>query len=181
MSKLNHRVLDSMRHSILTNVWSGGSAVSVKAVAEDLTVSSAPVRDALIRLSERGLVDHLGNRGFFIARPTRCSTLYRWHLFRTILHSASKGGGHFPPSRPICCCKVASLSDAVESWVCRSAPQPMALIAVGLADYLCLAFLQAHGTAAAATGLSLIERLNREPIGGRRHMERWLYRRILEL
>jgi hypothetical protein len=44
-------------------------AVNQSVVAEELLVSTAPVRDALTRLSERGLVEHINGRGFFVSRP----------------------------------------------------------------------------------------------------------------
>lgn len=43
-----------------------GSPVNIADIADDLSISTAPVRDALVRLSERGMITRIEGRGFFV-------------------------------------------------------------------------------------------------------------------
>ncbi|QFT29413.1 Bacterial regulatory protein, GntR family [Labrenzia sp. THAF82] len=60
-------VVTELRRRLFMGELRSGSAVNISDVADDLGVSNAPVRDALIKLSERGLIDRVNGRGFFVA------------------------------------------------------------------------------------------------------------------
>jgi DNA-binding transcriptional regulator YhcF (GntR family) len=66
----DHRILTEIRLRIMEGQLHPGAAINLSSVAEDLVVSLAPVRDALLRLSERGLVCHFEGKGFFVASPS---------------------------------------------------------------------------------------------------------------
>jgi DNA-binding transcriptional regulator YhcF (GntR family) len=64
--RYDHPVLAEIRTRIVLGRLPGGEAIRLSDLADELGVSLAPVRDALLRLAERGLVQHSGGRGFFV-------------------------------------------------------------------------------------------------------------------
>ena len=61
-------ILNDLRRAILDMSLLPGSALSEKALTERYGVSRTPVREALIRLSEEGLVDVFPQSGTFVGR-----------------------------------------------------------------------------------------------------------------
>ena len=61
-----HQVFTRLREQILTFKLLPGVRVSDKEVADELGISRTPVREALIRLAEQGLVEARPNRGFTV-------------------------------------------------------------------------------------------------------------------
>ncbi len=57
------KIADSLRDAILSNVLKGGTALIEKQLAEEFQVSKTPVREALLRLAQTGLVDFAHARG----------------------------------------------------------------------------------------------------------------------
>ncbi len=66
----DHRVLLEIRKKILQQEFSTGSFIKVSKLSDEMLVSAAPIRDALIRLSERGLISHFEGRGYIISNPS---------------------------------------------------------------------------------------------------------------
>lgn len=66
----DHRVLTIIRGHILEGDLAPDAPLGPATLANDLVVSAAPIRDALFRLCERGLVRHVEGKGFFVSRPT---------------------------------------------------------------------------------------------------------------
>jgi DNA-binding GntR family transcriptional regulator len=63
-------VYESIRDSIMRGELAPGTKLSEPAIAEQMNVSRAPVREAVRRLQERGLVNHIINRGTRVISPT---------------------------------------------------------------------------------------------------------------
>lgn len=65
-ASLDTHVSDQLRKWILDNTWEDGTRVLEVTVAEQLGVSRGPVRDALKRLAEEGLVELIPRRGAYV-------------------------------------------------------------------------------------------------------------------
>lgn len=66
---LTERTIDAVRKAIRTGELVPGELYSVYRIAEDLGISRSPVRDALLRLAETGIVRFEKNKGFRIVIP----------------------------------------------------------------------------------------------------------------
>lgn len=62
------RVASQLRELIVTGQLSPGQHIGQERMADDLGVSRAPLREALKQLSSEGLVTHLHNSGYAVAR-----------------------------------------------------------------------------------------------------------------
>lgn len=67
---LTERTILTVRESIRNGTLVPGQLYSVYRLAEDLNVSRSPVRDALLRLAETGMVRFERNRGFRVVLPS---------------------------------------------------------------------------------------------------------------
>lgn len=72
---LNTTVYDRIKHDILTHRLRAGARLTHQQLAEDLSVSRTPVREALERLYQEGFVTHVPHRGFTVAEITRQEAL----------------------------------------------------------------------------------------------------------
>ncbi len=70
-ASLEARVYGELQDAILSNVFRCGEALTENALSEKLGVSRTPVRGALSRLSEEGLVELVPNRGAVVIGITR--------------------------------------------------------------------------------------------------------------
>ncbi len=61
------RVYDAILNHIATGKLRAGMRLIEQDLAKEFAVSRSPVREALIRLSERGIVEIIANRGAFVA------------------------------------------------------------------------------------------------------------------
>ena len=68
---LSQQVYDRLREAILTSELLPGHKLSHQALTECLGVSHTPLREALSQLSREGYVQHIQNRGYFVADFTR--------------------------------------------------------------------------------------------------------------
>lgn len=66
--KLGDEIAETLRQDILRGRFESGEKISLDSLAQELEVSSMPVREALITLSNEGLVELRPRRGFR-ARP----------------------------------------------------------------------------------------------------------------
>jgi DNA-binding GntR family transcriptional regulator len=62
-ASVNTRVLSSLRAAVITGELAPGSLYSVQTLADQLGVSRTPVREALIKLAQQGMVRFERNRG----------------------------------------------------------------------------------------------------------------------
>lgn len=60
------RALEELRQRILSGAFPGGTRLFEVALAEDLQVSRTPVREAMSRLTEEGLLERARNGGFLV-------------------------------------------------------------------------------------------------------------------
>lgn len=60
----------SLTQAILSGAIPPGAKLSEPAIAEEMGVSRAPVREAIRRLQERGIVVHVANQGVRVVSPT---------------------------------------------------------------------------------------------------------------
>jgi DNA-binding GntR family transcriptional regulator len=94
---LGRQVTDAIRHMILVGEVLPGQVVTQDRLAEALSVSTMPVREALQRLAQEGFVEAQPNRSFRIIRTSRedVEDVYRTHAFlagELTARAATKGG-----------------------------------------------------------------------------------------
>lgn len=65
-SALVQRIAAEIRQKIQTRELSLGDHLSAQKVADEFSVSRSPAREALVLLSEQGVLEQLPNRGFFV-------------------------------------------------------------------------------------------------------------------
>ncbi len=63
-------IYEALSHAIMTGDIAPGAKLSEPAIAEQMGVSRAPVREAIRRLQERGIVTHVANQGVRVVSPT---------------------------------------------------------------------------------------------------------------
>lgn len=73
-------VFDAIRDAIITKTLPPGSRVTEASLAERLSVSKTPVREALLKLREVGLIEPDGRRGGRIVRPSRDSIQHAYDV-----------------------------------------------------------------------------------------------------
>jgi DNA-binding GntR family transcriptional regulator len=67
---LREQVVQHVRAEIISGHCAPGTMYSVPGLAEDLGVSTTPVREALLELARNGLIEPVRNRGFKVLEPT---------------------------------------------------------------------------------------------------------------
>ncbi|KQT46396.1 GntR family transcriptional regulator [Aureimonas sp. Leaf454] len=63
-------IYESLTRAILSGAIAPGAKLSEPAIADEMGVSRAPVREALRRLQERGIVVHVANQGVRVVSPS---------------------------------------------------------------------------------------------------------------
>ena len=81
-------VYEQIRADILSCALVPGSAVYENELAQRYSVSKSPVRDALLRLQEHGLVEVLPRKGYRI-RPISIADAHDLYEMRVLLEKAS--------------------------------------------------------------------------------------------
>ncbi len=66
MRTLSDRVFEIVREQIITGKLRGGVPIRQDALAAELGVSKIPLREALARLEQEGLISSQANRGYFV-------------------------------------------------------------------------------------------------------------------
>lgn len=67
---LSERTIEAVRQGVRSGALLPGELYSVYRLAEELGISRSPVREALLRLAETGMVRFERNRGFRVVLPT---------------------------------------------------------------------------------------------------------------
>ena len=80
---LNQQVADAIRHMILVGQLQPGAVITQEQLAEMLSVSTMPVREALLRLMHEGFIEARRNRSFQVTRTSRqdIEDVYHTHAF----------------------------------------------------------------------------------------------------
>lgn len=68
---LSHLVYESIRDAIINRSLPPGARLTETKLAEELNVSKTPVREALVKLREVGLIEPAGRRAERVIRPSR--------------------------------------------------------------------------------------------------------------
>ena len=69
-TSIRDQVHDELLRMLFDGELAVGLSINERALAEHLDVSRTPIREALLRLSEGGLVEHRPRRGFFVSAVT---------------------------------------------------------------------------------------------------------------
>jgi DNA-binding GntR family transcriptional regulator len=77
---LSERVFEALRAAIMSKSLPPGSRVTEFHLAQQLNVSKTPVREALVRLRQIGLVEPDGRRGGRVVRPSREAIEHTYEL-----------------------------------------------------------------------------------------------------
>jgi DNA-binding GntR family transcriptional regulator len=70
-TKLGEEVAHYLRDALIAGVYRPGERIGIEELAEQLGVSTMPVREALVKMASEGLLDALPHRGFRVARVAR--------------------------------------------------------------------------------------------------------------
>ena len=81
-------VYEEIRADILTCVLAPGSRVFENDLANRYNVSKSPIRDALLRLQEQGLIKVLPRKGYLVC-PISIADAYNLYEMRLLLEKAS--------------------------------------------------------------------------------------------
>jgi len=84
---ISPQIYERLRRAITTLELAPSESVSEKDLAQKLGVSRTPVREALIRLADEGLIDVLPQRGTFVA-PIRLQDVEDAQFIREALEVA---------------------------------------------------------------------------------------------
>ena len=84
---IRDNVYDKIRADILTCVFAPGVQLQENDLAERYAVSKSPVRDALLRLQEQGLIEVLPRKGYRV-RPISVSDARELYEVRIMLEKA---------------------------------------------------------------------------------------------
>ena len=82
---LGERGYERIREAITSGVLAPGTRITERALAQELGTSPTPVREALRRLEQEGLLERKGTRGIYVAQlPTSAQSemLYLQALLR---------------------------------------------------------------------------------------------------
>lgn len=86
MSKAQARAVAALRSDILTGKLASGEQLIQEDLADEYGVSRIPLREAMQLLAAEGLVEHIPNRGFFVAELS-VPDLIEIYRLRKILES----------------------------------------------------------------------------------------------
>lgn len=88
------QVRDRLRGDITSGRLTTGTLYSVNVIATELGVSRTPVREALLQLSELGLIEVHRNRGFTVANVSQAELLEIFQLRLAIETAAARRAAH---------------------------------------------------------------------------------------
>jgi DNA-binding GntR family transcriptional regulator len=117
---LTERALDMIRREIVEGRYAFGAALSEIALAEDLGISRTPVREALARLQQEGLVSVRPQRGTYVFQLTEeefadicdCRTVLETGAFR---YALMRGQGRFADALGSICARMTAARQASDT------------------------------------------------------------------
>ena len=68
---LSEKTYRELRRKVLTGELQAGSQLVNRSLAQEMSVSLAPIREAIHRLATEGLVDHVPGAGAFVRKPSQ--------------------------------------------------------------------------------------------------------------
>ena len=83
-------VYEAIRDAIINRVLGPGSRVTEAGLAAQLGVSKTPVREALLKLRQVGLIEPVGRRGGRIALPSRTSIRHAYETREALESHAAR-------------------------------------------------------------------------------------------
>lgn len=87
---LSERVYDAVRQAVISQRLAPGERVTEAGLAEQLSVSKTPVREALLRLAHIGLIDMGNARGACVVEPSAESIREAYELRSTLETGAAR-------------------------------------------------------------------------------------------
>jgi GntR family transcriptional regulator, rspAB operon transcriptional repressor len=87
---LTDAVYETIRDAIINKAIAPGSRVTEAALADQLNVSKTPVREALLKLRQIGLVESTGRRGGRVTFPSRTAIQHAYEARRALESSAAE-------------------------------------------------------------------------------------------
>lgn len=81
---LRDQIVSLLRRRLMLGEMETGQLYSVTMIAQELGVSSSPVREALLKLADQGMLEPIRNRGFLV-RPMSDQDRREVHQLRTLL------------------------------------------------------------------------------------------------
>jgi DNA-binding GntR family transcriptional regulator len=87
---LTDAVYETIRDAIINKAITPGSRLTEAALAEQLNVSKTPVREALLKLRQIGLVEPIGRRGGRVTLPSRVSIQHAYEARGALESSAAE-------------------------------------------------------------------------------------------
>lgn len=88
MMNTSQKIFNYIRERIIRGDYEIGSFLDAKQISDELVVSPAPIREAFVRLSERGLLDWKRNRGFQVSAISAEDAASSLELLRILCRSA---------------------------------------------------------------------------------------------
>lgn len=88
MMNTSQKIFNYIRERIITGEYKVGTFLDAKQISDELVVSPAPIREAFVRLSERGLLDWKRNRGFQVSAISSADAASNLELLRNLCKSA---------------------------------------------------------------------------------------------
>lgn len=98
-----HIAFLSLRERLQEGVYPPGARITAVDVADDLRLSTTPVREALSRLAGQGLLEDQRGQGYFVARLSAADVadLYRMSLAALLISQEPHRTTRRPPAAPV--------------------------------------------------------------------------------
>lgn len=87
---VREQIFNRVKEDILTNEYKAGEIIPIEKLARDFGVSATPIREALIRLENSGLVELIPNKGAQVTIFTEKDILNTWELRKILEPYAGK-------------------------------------------------------------------------------------------
>jgi DNA-binding GntR family transcriptional regulator len=122
---LSDQAFDLIRERILSNALAPLAPIRQEALAEELGISRIPIREALARLEQQGLLESHANRGFFVA-PVSAAEAGEVFALRLKLEPDAAAAACLHADEPRRA-RARALLDAMESSLHQDPARAMAL------------------------------------------------------
>jgi DNA-binding GntR family transcriptional regulator len=117
---LRARVAEALRAAIFDGTLAPGTPLVEKAIAADLDISRAPVREAIRMLSQEGLVESVAYKGSSVRRPTSRDVTEVYSLRGLLERFAVRKLGASLAANPDRLAALATVCDDMEACAARN-------------------------------------------------------------